>query len=216
MKSKKNESYPNLELLTELEKKALNNLTYLLNSLDLGSSVLVNYYSLRLHGYDIEPWDEYPRIDVVVDRDNLPWETKGEKIREIIPPQNSIYFKQWEEFALKYSLKFPLKLTPEPHDKVIRLDYSEHKFPSGYILKICKPITNILGFKKAVDVYCKKADEYKQRIFDEKEIERWERKIRNVKYAAERKEDRKLINACEECNGQLRVLYKKIKKTTPL
>ena len=212
MKLNKNKYGPNLELLTELEKETLKNLTYLLNSLDLGSSVLVNYYALRLQGYDVEPWDKNSEIDVVVDRDNLPWKTKGEKIREVIPPRDSGYFKQWQEFILKYQSNFPLHFIPEPHDKVIKLDYSEHKFSSWQILRICKPITNVLGFKEALDAYCKKVDEYKQRIFDEKEIERWERKIRNVKSAAERKEDRDLINACKECNDQLRVLYRKIKK----
>jgi hypothetical protein len=195
-----------LELLSEEQVNALKRVASLLQYMELQDGVLVNYYSFLLHGYNVEPWDAVPHIDVVVVTEHLPWVTKGEKVREVIPPKDTRYFGAWKEYVATHQRKYPLHLIPEPLDIVETLGV-EYTFPTGERLVVCKPVENVKGFKKAIDNYSKRVLDLRQAQFDPIEINRWERKINSIR-AAVGKNDEDLLSACDISLRALGKLYR--------
>lgn len=191
------------DLLSEKEVKAVEELASLIAPWGIEDhSVLVNYYALRLLGYEVEKYDERPHIDLVVDRDKLGWHP-GE-MREIIPPKNSPYFEQWSNYIdFLSSIGLSLHMIPLPSQELTGLG-DKFTLPDSQMIRVSSPYQNVAGFMKDLIRYKK----LPRGAFDQGEIDRWKKKILYIKRAGEKVSDEKLLGACDDCNKILDELAK--------
>lgn len=194
---------PPESLLSENEAEAIKKLASLMNSWGMKNDyVLVNYYALRLLGYDVEKWDERPHIDVVINKNKLGWHP-GE-VREVIPPKNSSYFGPWADY-IDYlsSVDLSLHMIPIPSGELKGLGESL-TLPDSQVIKASTPYQNIVGFMKDIERY----KELAPGNFEQVEIERWKKKVMNIRIALQKMSDEKTIKACEDCDRLLDELSK--------
>jgi hypothetical protein len=201
-----------LELLNESEISALKDAALMLYSLGLQDSVLANYYALLLNGMKVEPWDEKPHIDFLVNVKSIPWSFMDEPVRELVPPPETEYYHIWWKYIQKHQADLGLHLIPQKQAILAAIQFNSCTFPEFPSINILTPGSVVSGFSMSIDRYISLSKSLNQKQFDISEIERWKRKIDNITEAALSGKDKELLSLCHLCLEKLRVLSNAVNK----
>lgn len=191
---KKSKISVDVEHLSPREASMLEDLAKLLRDLGLEHGIVVDYYAYRMRGYGLK-WQGAEWVNVVVDKDKLPWEPRAPSIREVSLVSHPNYATH-ERFREKYRIS--LRLIPESGANIEGLG-DEFTFPSGERLNIARPVRNVQGFTNLVRQYCN----LPQNSIELAAVERWTANIESLNSAAERQRDSTLVEACGECIKEL-------------
>lgn len=169
-------------------EKALIELLKLFKKWNIGPDdwCVIGEWALILQGWDVP--ERKSILDVYVDRDKLPWPSKGE--RQAIPPKDSTEFKDWVDFTEKTG--FGLDIAPLPYGPFKREDIKQgsvvYKLSENRNIRIHTPLAEIsahqLMFREFTEVDVGKEN-----------IERWWKYVRDIKKAARERDDKEVMNA---------------------
>jgi len=169
-------------------QKALEKLSSSFNKWGLATKdyVLVDEFAYVLQGYEVKANEvESGHIDVYVNPDVLPWKDKGE--RSIIPPKDSIYMNGWVDFMQEtgYSLDM-LRATPA----IFQIPTVNFTLPNGSEIKLMRAFEMTEAFVQQTLMHYSLEDVGKEKIIE------WINKLKIIKSAAEKKNDKKLAEFC--------------------
>lgn len=183
------------EALEELYSLLVMNWTLATNNF-----VIVDEYAYVLQGYDVQgPEVETGHIDVYVDPSRFPWPDKGE--RSIIPPKDSSYMDQWENFMEEtgYGLDL-LRASPE----ILVVPVVEHVLPSGNMVRLMRAfeMTNLFVQQTIM--------RYSLEDVGEEKVREWMGKLSLIRDAAIKRADEKLVELCKIKLEESRIKWKQI------
>lgn len=175
-------------------EKALKELAKLFEKWDLS---LDNWCVIGEWAFILQGWNIPERkniLDVYVDRDKLPWPVKRE--RQAVPPKNSTELEDWIDFTEKTGFGLDIVPIPEsPTDPRSRTSIKRgsvvYQLPDGNKLRVNTPLAE-------VEIHRWLFKQYTAEDVGEENIKRWWEYIENIKQTAMKKEDKKVLEACDK------------------
>jgi hypothetical protein len=148
--------------------------------------ILVDEFAYIINGYNVTASEVASNhLDLYINAKSVPWEDKGE--RSVIPPVNSTYFGQYENFMKKTGFGLDLLSAEEGILQIPSINYhlSNKKF-----IKVMKAFEMTEAFVKQTIMHYSLEDVGKEKIVE------WISKLGVIGNAAERKGDKKLVSFC--------------------